>query len=51
MKFKIASMLLGEDVRVILDKIRAHQDEASDYLSRLKKLLQNKKDINQQLSN
>ena len=51
MKLKIASMLLGENVRVILDKIRAHQDEASDYLSRLKKLLQNKQDIDQQLSN
>ena len=43
-------MLLGENVRVILDKIRAHQDEASDYLSRLKKLLQNKQNIDQQLS-
>jgi hypothetical protein len=50
MKLKIASMLLGENVRVILDKIRAHQDEASDYLSRLKKLLQNKQNIDQQLS-
>ena len=43
-------MLLGENVRVILDKIRAHQDEASDYLSRLKKMLQNKQNIDQQLS-
>ena len=43
-------MLLSENVRVILDKIRAHQDEASDYLSRLKKLLQNKQNIDQQLS-
>ena len=51
MKLKIASMLLGEDIRVILDKIRAHQDEASDYLSRLKKLLQNKQDIDQQIFN
>lgn len=51
MKLKIASMLLGEDIRVILDKIRAHQDEASDYMSRLKKLLQNKQDIDQQISN
>lgn len=50
MKLKIASMLLGENVRVILDKIRAHQDEASDYLSRLKRLLQNKQNIDQQLS-
>lgn len=43
-------MLLGENVKFILDKIRAHQDEASDYLSRLKKLLQNKQNIDQQLS-
>ena len=35
MKLKIASMLLGENVRVILDKIRAHQDEASEQLCRI----------------
>ena len=50
MKLKIASMLLGENVRAILDKIQSHQDDASDYKSRLKKLLLRKQELNQQLS-
>ena len=44
-------MLLGENVRAILDKMKSHQDETSNYKSRLKELLQNKQDINQRLSN
>lgn len=44
-------MLLGENVRAILDKIQLYQDETSDYLSQLKKLLLRKQELNLQLSN
>ena len=48
MKIRIATLLLREDVRAILDKIQSYQDETLDYKSRLKQLLQNKQDIDQQ---
>ena len=44
-------MLLGENVKSILDKIQLYQDETSDYLSQLKKLLLRKQELNLQLSN
>lgn len=43
-------MLLGENVRAILDKIKSHKGEASNYKSRLKELLPRKQELNQQLS-
>ena len=51
MKIRIASLLMGEDVQSILNKIQLYQEGTTDYKSRLKKLLQNKQDIDQQLSN
>ena len=50
MKIRIASILLGENVKALLDKIQSHQDEASNYKSLLKKLLLRKQELNQQLS-
>ena len=44
-------MLLGENVKSILDKIQLYKDETSDYLSQLKKLLLRKQELNLQLSN
>ncbi len=50
MKIKIASMLLGEDVRAILDKIQTRKYEALNFKSQLKDLVQRKQKLNQQLS-
>ena len=43
-------MLLGENVKSILDKIQLHQADTSDYLSRLEKLLLREQELNQQQS-
>lgn len=43
-------MLLGEDVRAILNKIQTLKDEALIFKSQLKDLLQRKQKLNQQLS-
>ena len=48
MKIRIATLLLREDVRAILDKIQSYQDETLDYKSRLKQLLQRKQKIDEQ---
>lgn len=50
MKIIIASLLLGENVRDILDKIQLHQVETDNYKSRLKELLPRKKELDQLLS-
>ena len=50
MRIKIASLLLREDVGVILEKIQSYQNETSDLKSRLKKLLQRKQELNRQKS-
>lgn len=43
-------MLLGENVRAVLDKIQSYQNEVSNCKSRLKELLPKKQELNQQLS-
>lgn len=50
MRKRIASILLGEDVDVILNKIKLYNDEVEDIKSQLKSLLKKKQSLGQEIN-